>query len=57
LFVQCEGAYGVVSRINGNTVTKKFVDMELIKKQFKGKTKIKMGKSISRNMGRPPLWS
>jgi hypothetical protein len=52
LFVQCVGVYGVVSRINDDIVTKKFVDMELIKKSFKRKTKIKMGKSISKNMGR-----
>jgi len=52
LFVQCEGVYGAVLRINEDIVTKKFVIMELIKKLLKRKTKIKMGKSISKNMGR-----
>jgi len=50
LFVQCEGVYGAVLRINEDIVTKKFVNMELIKKLLNRKTK--MGKSISKNMGR-----
>ena len=52
MFVQCEVVYGVVLRINEDIVTKKFVDMELIKKPLQTKTKMKMGKSISKNMGR-----
>jgi hypothetical protein len=51
LFVQCEVVHGAVLRINDDIVTKKFVNMELIKKPFKRKTKIKKGKSISKNMG------
>jgi hypothetical protein len=52
LFVQCEGVYGAVLRINDDIVTKKFMDMALIKKPLKRNTKIKMGKSISKNVGR-----
>jgi len=52
LFVQCEVVYGAVLRINEDIVTKKFVNMELIKKPLQKKTKIKMGKSISKNMRR-----
>jgi len=50
LFVQCEGVCGVVLRINEDIVTKKFVNMELINKPLQRKTKIKMGKSISKEM-------
>ena len=50
--MQCEVVYGAVLRINVGIVRKKFVDMELKKKPLKRKTKIKMGKSISKNMGR-----
>jgi hypothetical protein len=52
LFVQCEGVYGGSLRINEDIVTKKVVNMELNKKPLKRKTKIKMGKSISKNTGR-----
>jgi hypothetical protein len=43
---------GAVLRINENTVTKRFVNLEIIKKPIKRETKIKMGKSIIKNMGR-----
>jgi hypothetical protein len=43
---------GAVLRINENIVTKRFVNKELIKKPIKRETKIKMGKSIIKNMGR-----
>jgi hypothetical protein len=50
LFVQYEGVYGAVLRINEDIVTKKYVNMEMIKKLLKRKTKVE--KSISKNMGR-----
>jgi hypothetical protein len=52
LFVECEGVYGAVLRINEEIVTNKVVNMKLIKKPLNRKTKIKMGKSQSKNMGR-----
>jgi hypothetical protein len=47
-----ECVYGAVLRINEDIVTNKVVNMELIKKPLKRETKIKMGKSIRKNMGR-----
>jgi hypothetical protein len=45
IVVHCEGTYGAVFRINEDKVTKKVVNMELIKKPLKRKTKMKMGKA------------